>query len=326
MPFKNTSPYLEECIDSLLNQSYQEWELLAVNDHSSDNSPEILKQFSKRDPRILLLQNAGNGIIPALRTAYSSATGQLVTRMDSDDIMMPNKLDHMVNDLKRRGKGHVALGLVRYFSTVGISQGYRKYEEWINHLTKKGTNYREIYKECVIPSPCWMVYKEDLDLCQAFIPGDYPEDYDLTFRFRKYGFKCIPCDELLHLWRDYPWRTSRTSAHYAQNSFLDMKVRYFLELDYKQDRSLTLWGAGDKGKKIAKTLLENRVDFQWLCDNPKKIGKKIYDKQLLSYQELESLQSPQSIISVANPQAQREIKAYLKGLGGEAATDYFFFC
>ena len=326
MPFKNTAHFLEECVNSILEQSYDNWELIAVDDHSSDNSYKTVLDFQRREPRIRVLTNQGDGIISALRTAYSSAEGQFITRMDSDDIMVRHKLLSMVENLQKSGKGHVALGLVKYFSEEGISEGYSKYENWINQLTMSGVNYTDIYKECVIPSPCWMVFKEDLDRCGSFEPNRYPEDYDLTFRFRKHHLKCIPCSDLLHMWRDYPSRTSRTSANYAQNSFLDLKVHYFLELDKSAERPLALWGAGEKGKTIAKLLLNNNISFSWLCDNPKKIGKKIYGLELFPYQFLERLNQPQSIISVANPDAQSDIRNYFYKLEMQPFRDYYFFC
>ena len=326
MPFKNTANYIGDCIESIMNQSFQNWELLSVNDHSSDGSESIIEEFAALDDRIQLMDNNGNGIIEALRTAYQQANGLYISRMDSDDLMKPEKLAHMVSQLDKSGQGHVALGQVMYFSEQGISEGYRKYEKWINHLTSEGSNYTEIYKECVIPSPSWMVFKTDLDRCGAFEPDRYPEDYDLTFRFRKSQLKCLPCKEVLHLWRDYPNRTSRTSENYAQNSFLELKIHYFLELDYDANRPLTLWGAGDKGKTIAKLLNEAEISFHWLCDNPRKIGKKIYGSELLPYQNLKKFKKPQSIISVANPDAQLEIKSYLKELDMLAFKDYYFFC
>ena len=326
MPFKNTALYIEECIQSIQLQSYENWELLAVNDHSNDGSELIVKEQAEKDSRISLILNTGKGIIDALKTAFKQASGQFVSRMDSDDIMKTTKLAHMVGQLSQAGPGHIALGQVQYFSEHGISEGYQKYEEWINRLTQGGTNYSEIYKECVIPSPSWMVYKEDLELCGAFNHNRYPEDYDLTFRFRKHQLKCLPCSEVLHMWRDYPTRTSRTSENYAQNSFLELKVYYFLDLDYDPERPLALWGAGDKGKEIAKLLIESEIDFYWLCDNPRKIGKKIYRQELFPYQKLENLKEPQSIISVANPEAQTEIESYFKDLKMQSFLDYYFFC
>ncbi len=326
IPFKDTAHFLPECLDSILNQTYQNWEVIAVNDHSRDTSFEFLSSYAQKDDRIKVFNNEGKGIIPALRTAYSQSIGEFITRMDSDDIMKPNRLEFMVKSLLKSGKGHVAVGQVKYFSDRGISNGYERYETWLNQLTANGTNYSEIYKECAIPSPCWMVHREDFEACGGFLPDRYPEDYDLTFRFYEKGLKIIPCNEVLHLWRDYDTRTSRTHVHYAQNYFLDIKLHYFLKLDFDSNRPLVVWGAGFKGKTIAKKLKKQKIYFTWLCDNPNKIGKKIYGKQLVHFESLKSLSNPQSIVTVANEDAQQEIKGFLSGLGQQPMHDYFFFC
>ncbi len=326
IPFKNTEGFLSECIDSIIAQTYQNWEVIAINDHSTDDSHQILQAFSEEDPRIKVYRNSGEGIIKALRFAYGKSSGQFITRMDSDDIMSTDKLEVLVRSLTKFGKGHLAIGQVKYFSKRGISDGYARYEKWLNNLTQSGTNYSEIYKECVIPSPCWMAFREDIDLCDAFEPDRYPEDYDLAFRFREQGLKCIPCNQILHHWRDYDMRTSRTSEHYAHNYFLDIKLYYFLKQDFDKVRALVVWGAGTKGKTIAQGLLKAKIDFTWVCDNPNKIGKSIYGVEMKHYQFLEDLKNPQSIITVANEGQQRIIRAYLHDMGQFAMKDYFFFC
>ncbi|MER3317433.1 MAG: glycosyltransferase [Allomuricauda sp.] len=326
IPFKNTAHFLSECLDSIVNQSYANWEILAVNDHSTDESFELLSSYSYKDERIKVFQNNGSGIIPALQTGYAKSNGAFVTRMDSDDIMRPNRLEVMVNSLHETGPGYIAVGQVKYFSDRGISNGYERYEEWLNGLTSTGHNFDEIYKECVIPSPCWMVYHEDFEKCEGFKPQRYPEDYDLTFRFYEQGFKIIPCEQVLHRWRDYDTRTSRTHEHYAQNYFLDIKLHYFLKLNHDRTRPLVVWGAGFKGKKIAKGLKKQGLEFVWLCDNPKKIGKSIYGKELVHFEALQNLDDPQSIITVANENAQKEIRRYFSELGQSPMQDYFFFC
>ncbi|MBT8257808.1 MAG: glycosyltransferase [Bacteroidia bacterium] len=325
-PFKNSAIYLEECLDSIIAQSYQNWELIMVNDHSSDHGAQIARAYSEADPRIQVFQNDESGIIPALRLAFRKSKGQFLTRMDSDDIMMPDKLKLMTEQLTQNGRGHLALGLVKYFSEYGISDGYQKYEKWLNLLTLAGDNYSEIYKECVIPSPCWMAYRDDFIKCGGFEPDRYPEDYDLTFRFYENNLKCLPSSKLLHQWRDYPERTSRNHIHYAQNYFLEIKTHYFLKLNYDRSRPLTIWGAGFKGKKVASLLLENQVPFHWICDNPKKIGKSIYDQPMLPFEALDQLNNPQSIITVANSKAQEEIRRHLNKLKMKSMIDYFFFC
>ena len=325
-PFKNTSDFLPECLESILNQTYTNWELIVVDDHSTDESFTIVDAYAKQDSRIKLFKNTGNGIIDALRLAFQHSKGNYITRMDSDDMMTPNKLELMLNDLKAHGKQHIALGLVRYFSDDGVSDGYARYETWLNTLTKTGANYLEIYKECVIPSPCWMLHREDLMACGAFNPNRYPEDYDLAFRFYKQGIKCIPSQNLLHLWRDYGTRTSRTHEHYAQNYFLDIKCHYFLELDFNPKRTLTVWGAGFKGKKIAKLLKKRKIPFVWICNNPKKIGKHIYGFELHSFEHLKELEHPQCIVTVANERSQLRIKTYFETQHMKSMVDYFFFC
>lgn len=325
-PFKNTEAFLESCLESIRDQSYRNWELIIVDDHSTDNSYQLVEQHTKMDARIKLYKNPGQGIIEALRFAYSKSQGMYITRMDSDDIMISQRLEYMLNDLILHGKGHIALGQVQYFSDVGISDGYSKYEKWLNRLIATGNNYSEIYKECVIPSPCWLIHRDDLDRCGAFGPDLYPEDYDLTFRFYQNNIKCIPSHNVLHQWRDYSTRTSRTHEHYAENYFIDIKVRYFLLIDHDPHRPLTVWGAGQKGKNVAQLLKSAEVPFYWICDNPKKIGKHIYDEPLYNFDYLNQLEYPQSIVTVANESAQTEIRSYFKDRKMYAMQDYFFFC
>lgn len=326
IPFKNTEAYLADCLNSILEQTYTNWELLIVDDNSTDSSYNIVNKFAKTEPRISLLKNTGSGIIDALKLAFNTSKGTLITRMDSDDVMSPNKLEVLSNNLLAKGEKHIALGLVNYFAKNGIKDGYKSYEIWLNNLTKIGTNYSEIYKECVIPSPCWMVHRDDLIACGAFNPNTYPEDYDLTFRFYKYGYTCIPCDDLIHNWRDYSSRASRTDDHYAENHFIPLKLNYFLELDYNIEKKMVLWGAGNKGKTIAKYLIKKNILFEWICDNPNKIGHNIYGKILQSVDYLKQTKNTQSIITVANKTAQLEIREFLKRLDLKNIEDYVFFC
>lgn len=326
IPFKNTQEFLVECLDSVINQTYTNWELLIIDDNSTDKSYNLVEEYSNKDKRIKLFKNNGSGIINALKLAFSKSKGEYITRMDSDDIMADIKLETLLNNLQQHGKNHIATGLVSYFSAEGISDGYKKYEHWLNHLTINGNNYSEIYKECVIPSPCWMISRENLVAIDAFNPTRYPEDYDLTFRFYEAKYKVISCDTILHHWRDYGTRASRTDANYAENSFIDIKLHYFLKLDYNNSRPLVIWGAGHKGKTIAKKLIALNIPFQWICDNPKKIGKHIYDVEMKRFQYLETLDNFQTIVSVANNEEQEKIRTYFFKLKKESMLDYFFFC
>lgn len=320
MPVRNASLYIEECIDSIINQDFEDWELIAINDHSDDETGELLNTYSHLDSRITTTNNIGKGIIPALQLAYQLSSGKYITRMDADDIMTGTKLSSLYNILISHGQGILATGGVRYFSADGIGDGYRRYEEWLNGLCIDNTHFSEIYKECVIPSPCWMISRYDFELCGGFMNDCYPEDYDLCFRFYKSGLKVKATTEILHHWRDYEIRSSRTDDNYKDNRFLDLKISYFLSLDYKLEDPLFLWGAGKKAKKIAQLLIGNHVKFHWISNNPKKIGRDIYGVIIENQEEL--MDNSQVIIAVGNEQEKLLINSKIKKI--KNISDYYF--
>jgi len=243
--------------------------------------------------------------------------------MDADDIMTTDKLEVMVQSLSDK-KEQIAVGLVKYFADDGqLGDGYRKYQDWLNELTSTGNNFTEIYKECVIPSPCWMMHRTDFEAIGGFDSGRYPEDYNLAFRMYAAGYKVMPCDKVIHHWRDYATRASRTDDNYADNRFLDIKVYYFLKLDYRSDQILILWGAGKKGKLIARKLIDRNIPFRWICDNPNKIGRDIYGVVLEGTDYLNIINSAQIIGAVAGDDG-KEIKSQIAQANSELKA--FWFC
>lgn len=326
MPVRNAGPFLAECIDSIQNQTIADWELIAVNDHSEDDSRQILAKYARDDPRVRIFENEGKGIIPALRLALANASGALVTRMDADDVMAPQKLERMRDKLASNGTGYVALGLVEFISEHALGAGFRRYQEWLNQLTIYGLNYRDLYRECVIPSPCWMVFRSDLERAGGFTSERYPEDYDLCFRFYEAGLKCLPSDRVLHYWRDHPDRASRNDPNYADHTFIDLKIFWFLRLHQLHTRPLILWGAGRKGKKVSRLLTDQGVAFKWICNNQNKIGKKINGVRLDAVESVHLIKDPQFIIVVAGAADQSQILSFLDEKRLKANTDYFLFC
>ena len=306
MPAKNAGLYIDDCIRSIIDQSHQAWELIVVNDHSIDKTPEQLAHFAMMDTRIHVYENQGQGIIAALRLAFAKSKGEYITRMDADDIMSPRKMEALLACLK--DSTSLATGLVSYFSETGIGDGYRKYAEWLNANLLSDDPFQDIYKECVIPSPCWMLHRSTLNKIGGFERDTYPEDYDLCFRMHKFGLKVKAVNEVLHHWRDYPERSSRTDAHYADNRFLALKVAYFAELEYKDKRPIYLWGSGNKGKTIAKLLQKHGVPFHWITNNERKIGHTIYDVKLGKESSLAAGNS-KVIIAVAGEEDQTYIRS-----------------
>ncbi len=324
IPVKNAAPFLAPCIFSILQQTETDWEAIFVDDHSTDGSFKIIQAIAKRFPKIKTLTSKGEGIIPALQTAYANSSGNLITRMDADDIMPPNKLKILKELLEQNGSGHVATGKVKYFSENELGQGYINYQNWLNKLASNQNHYKEIYKECVVPSAGFMIMRKDLDKVGAFASALYPEDYDLVFRFYEAGLKIIASNEVVHEWRDHTDRTSRNNPTY-QGHFFDLKLHYFLSLDYDDDYELVLIGAGEKGKLLAKKLLDKNIPFSWQTNNQKKIGKDIYGI-LLQPENIGALHTEQHqvIVVISSPAEvdalQQELAAAQMNLG------VFWFC
>ena len=326
MPVFNAAPYLEKCLNSIIGQSHQEWELIAVNDHSTDESWEKLCLLQSKDSRVKVFQNPGKGIIHALRFALRQSHGQWITRMDADDIMATEKIASLYQKLQSAGPGYLATGMVAYFSDQQLGEGYRHYAQWLNQLNLNQQHYQHIYRECVIPSPCWMIAREDLLKVDAFETDRYPEDYDLCFRFYEHQIKVISSHHVLHYWRDHGDRASRNQEVYADNFFMPLKLDYFLKLDYHSDSSLVIWGAGKKGKRIARWLQAKKVPFHWVCNNPNKWGHQIYDCRLYPPEKIHALGKVQVIVAVASPDGQEEIRQFASQNNLENARDIFFFC
>ncbi len=308
MPVFNAAEFLEDCIESILQQTYQTWELLAVNDHSTDGSLEILQKFEKLDNRIIAIHQDSKpkGIIPSLQLGYQFAKGAYITRMDADDLMEVSKLERL-HQILRGDTFDLAIGLVKYFSNQTLGNGFIEYEKWLNGLTQAGQNFKEIYKECTVPSPAWMMRKDDFDRIGAFDSQIYPEDYDLCFRMYQNKLVSKGTQTAVHFWRDYPTRTSRVDENYADHTFLDLKMKYFIDLDLAPKKKLVLWGAGKKAKRIAQILNQNETHFEWICNNQKKIGHVIH-KVLIKDTKSHTIEpSNQYILTVANKEEQAQI-------------------
>ena len=326
MAAKDTAPFLPACLDSVLNQTYPNWELIAVNDHSSDKTPEILYEYAEKDARIRVFHSDEPLLIPTLQVGYAQAKGELINRMDSDDKMPHDKLEVLVNEWLKYGKGTIIAGGTEHFVDEGeVGDGFLKYEQWLNDVAKNSKHYEEIYRECVIPSHCWIIHKEDFDASGAFDPIVYPEDYDLCFRFYRQGLKVVGIDKVLHYWRDRSNRISRTWDEYKDNRYFELKMQFFYEIDRDRNRPLVLWGAGRNGKDMAKLIQSYDDQFHWVCDNENKIGKDIYGVKLQHFNDILDIENAQIVIVVASPEGKKDIRKSLDQWDKKPVEDFWFF-
>lgn len=96
VPVYNTAPYLRRCLDSLCAQTYQNLEIICVNDGSTDDSSDILAEYEKRDSRIIVISQKNQGLSAARNTAYGVATGEWIAGVDSDDYIAKDTYEKLV--------------------------------------------------------------------------------------------------------------------------------------------------------------------------------------------------------------------------------------
>ena len=101
LPVFNAALYVEEAVCSILNQSFSDFELLIINDGSSDESETILRRLAQQDRRIKLIHREHKGLIQTLNEGIYLARGEYIVRMDADDFSQPSRLEKQINFLKK---------------------------------------------------------------------------------------------------------------------------------------------------------------------------------------------------------------------------------
>jgi glycosyltransferase involved in cell wall biosynthesis len=92
----NASRYLREAMESVLGQTYRDYEFLVVNDGSTDNTLAILKEYASRDARIRIIDKENTGLADSLNVGMAAAKGQWIARLDGDDVALPRRLERQV--------------------------------------------------------------------------------------------------------------------------------------------------------------------------------------------------------------------------------------
>ncbi|MFL2578323.1 MAG: glycosyltransferase family 2 protein [Flavobacteriaceae bacterium] len=101
MSVYNAEKYIEEAIQSVLNQTYNNFEFIIINDGSEDNSLKIIEKFLSKDDRIILIDRENKGLVSSLNEGILKSKGNFIARMDADDICLPNRFEEQLNFMKK---------------------------------------------------------------------------------------------------------------------------------------------------------------------------------------------------------------------------------
>lgn len=196
MPVYNTASFLREAMDSILSQTFEDFELIVLDDCSPDNAEEVLDAYD--DPRIVRYRGEKNvGLSNVLNEGLDIAQGKYIARMDSDDISMPNRLQVQVDYLE----AHPEVDLV----SVGMQLFGAKEEVWIREQDPEKVKISALFHSPVLhASSVWRkesFERHGLRFRQEMVPA---EDYDLWTRALVKGLKLVNLPEVLYKYRIHP--------------------------------------------------------------------------------------------------------------------------
>lgn len=227
LPIYNAEAFIEEAVKSILNQTYSDFELLCINDGSTDNSESILRNFS--DTRIRIENNPSNiGLIATLNRGIDLAQGKYIARMDADDIALPNRLALQVKALEAAPQLALVSGFVECINTDGEVTGAwntdreAKTEQEIRLLLPR-TN--------CIAHPTVMIRTTIARSFYYNLSQYAAEDWDLWLRILSAGFRIGKVNEVVLQYRIHP--TSVTNLHKASLP-LELRLMQFKQIFLKQ--------------------------------------------------------------------------------------------
>ncbi len=219
-PSYNTGRFIGETIESVLAQTFPEWEMIIVDDASTDNSPQIIRQYAGKDPRIkpvFLKENKGQG--PARNIATDMAQGRYLAFLDSDDIWHPEKLEKHLAFMQQTGAvfSHTSYGFID-------EQGNKILKDF--HVSRKPVTYKDLLKRTEIS--CLTAMYDATKIGKFYMPDlRRKQDYALWLAILKEGYPSHPLDEVL------AWYRQRKNSTTSNKKKLIIEHFYFLKNQQK---------------------------------------------------------------------------------------------
>ncbi len=284
LPVYNDSSYLVRAVTSMRRQTCQEWELLLLDDGSTDDSPELIDSLAREEPRIRPVHLPHRGIAATLNAGIERATGRYIARMDADDVSHARRLALQKACLEERPDICAVGCRIRIFPRKEASLGMLAYEGWLNSVVTPEQIAREIFVESPLVHPSVLMRREALEAVEGY-RGEGPEDYDLWLRLHARGMRFAKVPKVLFCWMDRPNRVTRRSPSYSREAFRECKARH-LAACLGEERKVVLAG-NREAKHLAAALEKAGLRVMGYVDvSPKRIGTVWAGKPVVGYEDL----------------------------------------
>lgn len=226
LPFRNAASTLDEAIASIAAQTCTDWELLLIDNASSDASTEIARRWADRDERIRVIHEPSIGIAHALNTGLQHAQGRYIARMDADDISHPERLAKQVAYMDAHPEIGVLGTRTHFVTTVEKSSGMQWFVRWQNAIISPHEHYVKRFVDAPLAHPTVLFRRELVERHGNYNTGPLPEDHELWLRWMDAGVRFAKLPEELLTWNDHAQRLSRTHANYSTEAFFSTKVKW----------------------------------------------------------------------------------------------------
>ena len=168
VPIYKVEPFLRRCVDSVLSQGFQDWEMILVDDGSPDNCPAICDEYAKKDARIQVVHKQNGGLVSARLAGFQNARGKFLVFLDSDDWLLPDALSVLHQAITSEEGIDIVRGVVKRFSEDG--------KEWIEHydneadIMGKGKFLECLMRDSISPYLHTGIYRSSLFSESSFLP------------------------------------------------------------------------------------------------------------------------------------------------------------
>lgn len=233
MPVYNVEKYVGKAVESILMQTYQNFELIIVDDCSTDKTYQILQSIAQRDKRIQLFRNHKNlKICKTLNYALSKCEGNFIARMDGDDICTNDRLEKLKNYLDKHPHISLVGSQAANIDVKGRITGYKYFPQ----------DYKTIKKilpkvNCILH--IWLARKDMYDCLEGYRNIPYAEDYDFLLRGVRMGYLMENIPDVSYFVR------TRDGNTQSLNGIQQEKAKFYVrKLFWKEsacDRNLYLW-------------------------------------------------------------------------------------
>jgi len=218
MPIYNGQQYLSEAIESILNQTFKNFELIIIDDGSTDESLKILEKYQKLDTRIRLISRENRNLPTTLNQIVGLANGKWIARMDQDDIALPNRFQAQISWLAHNPADIVG----SWVKQIGGTSGRTIYFYENDDEVKIDMLFR-----CPFAHSAVMMRTELIRNLQYNSNQNKAEDYDLWSRAAQLGYRLGNVPEVLLMYRVHETQMSNISSEEQRNLTISIQERYW---------------------------------------------------------------------------------------------------